>query len=220
MLRDALRQLSGFRAREVRRVRHGEIEGRAAGDGRQPVGSGELQARKDAVPDAVLAGEGQRVDGGVERDRARLRELPEQRHGDDPAPGAQVEDPARPRGGPERLEDEDFGFRAGDEPAHVDAERPAEEVPLADQVLHGRAREPPRPELLEALGRALRDREPGIEAEGIRMAEHVRQKEPRVPESRFRTGLPDLLGCAVEAVLDGQPAYAFASSSFSFSAWK
>ena len=138
--------------RDVGRVRDGEVEEGPRRQAREPVGGDEGDALGDAVEARVRPREGERGLGAVDGDDARPGPLEGDRHREDAAPGAGVEDRAgRGRGGAGHLDD-GLGLAARNEGARVDAEGAPEELPLAEEVLERLARGAARGEGEEARG--------------------------------------------------------------------
>ena len=94
MLRDGLLEVRRVSDRDVGRVRDGEREGAGGPERREPVRGEETDPRCDPVPHRVLACEGERPGRPVEGHDRGAGPLEGERHGEDTASRAEVEDPA------------------------------------------------------------------------------------------------------------------------------
>jgi hypothetical protein len=125
------------------------------------------------------------LDRDVDGHGAGRRALEKPRDREDPASGPQVDDPSRPGRLGESGLHEELGFGARYESARIDGERPAEEVPLPEEVLDRNTLDPPGPERLELRGGVAGKVGARVEGERPRMTERVREQDSRVPRRRF-----------------------------------
>ena len=142
-------QPAQLRFRDVRRIRHHQVEG-AGAEGSDDVARDAGHARRMAGE--IRAGDGERALIDVARRDLRVRQRTGQRRRDRPASGPEVEDPPRRRRHGERRLDDELRLRPRDEDAPVDGEGQRPELALAEEVVERLARDPPGDERLEAGG--------------------------------------------------------------------